>query len=342
MRLKEIAEKLNGVLNGEDIEIEGVSDLDFQREKTIAFVENKKYLEFFENSPISALILPENIISTKKPYITVKDIKESLAKLLSLFNPYDVRKKPVGIEERYPFVAIEKDVEIDEGVTIYPFTTIMSGSKIGRNTVIYSNCFIGRNVEIGENCVIKSGVKIDDGTTIGNNVIVHHNTVIGGDGFGYYQKDGKNVKIPQIGRIRIGNDVEIGACVTIDRATIGDTVIEDGVKIDNLVQIAHNVKIGANSIIVAQVGIAGSSKIGRNCILAGQSGIADHVVLENNVVVLAQSGVQSREYVKSGSILFGTPAKPAMEEKRIQAALLRLPELVKKLANIEKKLSDGK
>lgn len=339
MKLGELSRILSGNLFGEDVEISGVSDLEIQREGTIAFVESKKYLEFFEKTAVSALLLPEGLTSSVKPYIQVKDGKEAFAKLLSIFSTYDIKKRPKWQKSDFEGVFMEEGVEIEEDVIIFPFTTILAKTKIGRGTIIYSNCFIGRGVKIGSNCVIKSGVRIDDGIEIGDNVIIHHNSVIGGDGFGYYQKEGRNYKIPQIGRIRIGNDVEIGACVTIDRATIGETVIEDGVKIDNLVQIAHNVKIGKNTIIVAQVGVAGSSRIGSNCILAGQVGIADHVIIGDNVIVLAQSGVESGQKVESNQILFGTPAKPAIEEKRILVSLLKLPELVKKVSKIEKKLS---
>ncbi len=341
MKLSELAILTGGKLFGEDVEITGVSDLENQKKNTIAYVENKNYLSLFENSDVSALLLPSDLISQKKPYLSVEKPKEAFAKLLNAFNNFK-DLKPVLKESNFMGVLFEDGVVIKKGVFIYPFTTILKDTEIGENTIIYSNCFIGRNVKIGKNCIIKSGVKIDCNIEIGDNVIIHHNAVIGGDGFGYYQENGKSYKIPQIGSIKIGNDVEIGAGVTIDRATIGATIIGDGVKIDNLVHIAHNVKIGENSIIVAQVGIAGSSQIGKNCILAGQVGIADHVEIGDNVIVLAQSGIESQKKIDSGAIMFGTPARPAMEEKRIFAALSRLPELLKRVSQIEKILSGSK
>ncbi len=340
MKLSEIAKILDGKLMGEDTEINGVSDLNYQKTNTIAYVESEKFLSQMEDSNVSALLLPEGLTSSKKTYISVKKPKEAFAKLLDIFNKYK-NIKPILKPSSFDGVYFENEVKIGKDVFIFPFTTVLSGTTIGENTVIYSNCFIGRDVKIGKNCIIKSGVKIDSNIEIGDNVIIHHNAVIGGDGFGYYQENGVSYKIPQIGTIKIGNNVEIGAGVTIDRATIGETVIEDGVKIDNLVHIAHNVRIGANSIIVAQVGIAGSTIIGKNCIFAGQVGIADHVEIGDNVVILAQSGVESKAKISNGEVMFGTPARPVMEEKRIIASLGRLPEMLKRLNKIEKKLGIG-
>jgi UDP-3-O-[3-hydroxymyristoyl] glucosamine N-acyltransferase len=257
----------------------------------------------------------------------------AFSKVLDLFNPYKPYKREI-----YPAVYIEKGAKIGSNVTVLPFTSIMDNVLIGDNTVIYSQVYIGKNVRIGKNCLIKAGVKIDDETVIGDNVIIHHNAVIGGDGFGYIQKDGKNIKIPQIGRIIIGNDVEIGACVTVDRATVGETVIGDGVKIDNLVQVAHNVKIGEGTVIASQSGISGSSTIGAHCMIAGQVGIADHVDIGNSVMVLAQSGIGSGKAIENNRVIFGSPARDAIEEKRILASISRLPDLIKSINQIKKRL----
>jgi len=334
MKLSEIAKMVNGEFKGEDVEISGVSDLDNQAAGTIAYAENKKNLEKLEASPVSAILIPVELECKSKPFIVSKDVKIAFAKILTIFNPYEKYEHKI-----YPDVYIGENTKPGKDITIMPYTVIMGDSEIGDGTIIYSHVFIGKNVKIGRNCIIKAGVAISDGTEIGNNVIIHPNSVIGGDGFGYVQKDRKNVKIPQIGRIVIGDDVEIGACVTIDRATIGETVIGSGTKIDNLVQIAHNVKIGENSIVVSQTGIAGSSRIGKNCILAGQVGIADHVEIQDNVILMARSGIESHQVVEKGSVLLGTPAKPFMEQKRIYAAEKRLPEMVKILSR-EKKASE--
>ncbi len=331
MKLSEIASRLGLSYQGEDIEIEGVSGLDHPAPKTIGFIENKRMATEAENSVIAAFIVPEGVTLTK-PFLVAKEPKYTFSLVVEWFSPYQPYE--VGIS---PQAYVHPTARLGKNVTILPFACIMEGVEIGDNTVIYSHVFVGKGSRIGNNCIIKSGVKIDDLTTIGDRVIIHHNTVIGGDGFGYVVHDGKNAKIPQIGRIRIGNDVEIGACVTVDRAALGETVIEDDVKIDNLVQIAHNVHIGAHSIIVAQVGIAGSTSLGEGCILAGQVGVADHVKIGDRVVVMAQSGIEDKE-VPSGKILFGTPARDFMEQKRILAAQLRLPDLVKRVGEIEKRL----
>jgi UDP-3-O-[3-hydroxymyristoyl] glucosamine N-acyltransferase len=332
MKLSRIAELINGEMTGNDTEISGISDLDSQKENTIAFADNKKHLELLSQTAVAALIVPSDLDCPLKPSIRVADPKLAFTKVLSLFSPYKPYQKKI-----YPNVYIEESAKIGKNVTILPFTNIMDHAEIGDETVIYSQVYIGKNVKIGKNCVIESGVKIDDESVIGDAVVIHHNSVIGGDGFGFIQKDGRNIKLPQIGKIVIEDEVEIGACVTIDRATMGETRISKGVIIDNLVQIAHNVKIGENSIIISQTGISGSSTIGKNCILTGQVGISDHVHIGDNVVILAKSGVEDR-HVESGRVIFGYPARDVMEQKRIFASLPKLPELIKTVRELQKKL----
>lgn len=341
MKLSEIASLIGGTLEGKDTDITGVSDLDEQFPGTIAFADNKKNLEKLISTAVAALILPAELTCTEKPVIRVTSPKFAFLKVLEKFSPYRDHKK-----ETYPNVYIEKTAKIGKNPSILPFAVIMDNAVIGDDAVIYSHVYIGRDVKIGNHCVLKAGVVIDDGTVIGDNCIIHHNTVVGGDGYGYIQKDGRNIKVPQIGRIVIGNDVELGAGVTIDRATMGETVIGNGVKVDNLVQIAHNVKIGDDSIIISQVGIGGSSTIGKNCFLTGQVGIADHVTIGDGVVLLAQSGVESKQVIESGKFFFGTPAREMMPQKRIYAAMERLPQALKTLNIMKKKLgiedNDGK
>jgi UDP-3-O-[3-hydroxymyristoyl] glucosamine N-acyltransferase len=333
MKLSEIARLIGEEVTGNDVEINGVSDLEHQEPHTIAYAENKRNLELLAVSSVAALIIPKGMAFSGKPVLLSENPKLAFSKVLALFSPY--KSYPQQI---YPNTYIEKSASIGKNVTIMPFACIMDNAQIGDKTVIYPQVFIGKNVKIGKNCIIKAGVKIDDETTIGDNVIIHHNSVIGGDGYGYIQKDEKNIKIPQIGRIVIEDDVEIGVCVAIDRATIGETRIGKGTKIDNLVQIAHNVKIGENSIIISQVGIAGSSTIGKNCIITGQAGVSDHVTLGDRVVVLAQSGIESKANIESGKIVLGTPARDMMEQKRIYAGLTRLSELIKTVNELKKNL----
>jgi len=318
-------------MRGNDIEISGVSNLDVQSEGTIGYAENKNTLTVMSRSPVSALILPTTIEYDGKPVISVDNPKLAFSRVLEMFSPYEPYEA-----KTYPNTYIATTAKLGKNVTVMPFACIMDGAVIGDDTLIYPHVFIGKNVKIGKKCVLKSGVKIDDLTEVGNNVIIHHNTVLGGDGFGYVQEGGRNLKVTQIGTISIGDHVEIGACVAIDRATVGKTEIGCGVKIDNLVQIGHNCKIGDNSILVSQVGIAGSSVLGKNCILAGQVGVADHVVMGDNVVILAQAGVEKRK-IDSNSVLLGTPARDAILTRRIFSAEEKLPEIIKTLREIKEK-----
>lgn len=323
MKLSRIAQLVQGSLEGDDLEISGLSNLDKQLKGTIAYADSKKNLHKLAGSEVSALILTPELEYTGKPVIRVTHPKIAFSQLLRLFSPYQEYAKGV-----YPQVYIDETAHIGRDVTIMPMTSIMKGAVIGDNTCIYPQVFIGQDVKIGRNCTIKAGVKIDDHTLIGDNVIIHHNSVLGGEGFGYIQQDGRNIKVPQIGNIIIEDDVEIGSCVTIDRSTIGSTLIKKGVKIDNLVQIAHNVTIDENCIFASQSGIAGSSTMGKNCFVLGQVGIADHVTIGDHVTLLAQAGVD-RHKIDSHSVLRGTPARDMMFSKRIDAAQERLPEILK-------------
>ncbi len=336
MKLSEIAVLINGEMRGNDIEISGVSNLDFQAEGTLGYAENKNTLSIMSKSTVSALILPLNMECDGKPVIMVENPKIAFSKVLELFSPYQTYSG-----KEYPNTYVSGSAKIGKNVTLMPFACIMDDAIIGDNTVVYSHVFIGKGVRIGKDCVLKSGVKIDDLTVIGDRVIIHHNSVIGGDGFGYIQVDGKNHKLAQIGTINIGNDTEIGACVTIDRATIGTTEIGEDVKIDNLVQIGHNCKIGDHSILVSQVGIAGSSTMGKNCIMAGQVGIADHITIGDNVVILAKAGVEKKN-IDSNSVLLGIPARDAILTRRIFAAEEKLPELIKTVRELKEKVENEK
>lgn len=330
MKLSELAREIGGVLDGADVEITGVSNLDVQAPGTIAYVEDKRKLAVFADSPVSALIVGRDVEYAGKPVVRVDDVKLAFAKLLGLFDTNG--KYAHGV---YPAAHVDITAKIGKHVTVMPFASIMENASVGDDTVIYSNVFIGRNVKIGTGCVIKAGAAVMDNCVVGDRCILHPNCVIGGDGFGYTPVNGRQVKIPQIGRVVLEDDVEVGACSTIDRATIGDTVIGSGVKIDNLVQVAHNCRIGENTILVSQVGIGGSTTVGKNCILAGQVGVTDHAGIGDNVVVLAKTGIDSK-HVESGKVLFGIPARDVMTAKRIYAAEERLPELVKTVRGLTK------
>jgi len=235
-------------------------------------------------------------------------------------------------------VVIEDNVEIGANTCID--RAFIGETIIGKGTKIDNLVQIAHNVKIGKNTIIVSQAGIAGSTEIGNNVIIHAGSVVGSDGFGYVNKEGKHYKIPHIGRVVIEDDVEIGANTCIDRAFIGETVIGKGTKIDNLVQIAHNVKIGKNVILVSQAGIAGSTEIGNNVIIAGQAGIVDHAKIGDNVVIMAKAGVEDRE-VPPNKVLLGIPARDALEQKRIFVAETKLPELLKRVKDIEDRLRYG-
>jgi UDP-3-O-[3-hydroxymyristoyl] glucosamine N-acyltransferase len=233
---------------------------------------------------------------------------------------------------------IAEDVRLGKDVTIGPYSVVEQGANIGDGTTIYSGCFIGQQTTIGRECVIYPQVMIRERITVGNRVMIHSGAVIGADGFGFVNVKGAHVKIPQIGIVEIEDDVEIGANVTIDRARFEKTLIGAGTKIDNLVQIAHNVKIGKNCIIVSQVGISGSSTIEDQVTLAGQVGVAGHLTIGENTVVFSKSGIPSS--IPPNSIVWGIPAKPHMHAKRVNAVIQKLPEYVKTIQGLLKRVEE--
>lgn len=332
MKLSEIARFFNAKIEGDyEIEISGVKGFEDAQEGDITYITSSKYAQVAQSSKASAFIVKEKISDLNKPQLIVENPQFVFAKLLEMFY---VKPHPFkGVSEKS---IIASTAQIGKNVTVYPFVYIDDGVTIGDNTVIYPFTFIGQGTSIGCDCVIYSNVTVRERIKIGNRVIIHAGTQIGSDGFGYIFHEGKHHKIPQIGGVIIEDDVEIGACVTIDRATTGNTIIGQGTKIDNLVQIAHNVKIGKNVIIVAQVGIAGSSKIGDGCILAGQVGISDHVEIEAGTIITAQSGVMPGKVQKG--VFSGTPIMPHREWLKANAIFQKLPELYKKIKELEEKI----
>jgi UDP-3-O-[3-hydroxymyristoyl] glucosamine N-acyltransferase len=284
----EIAELLEGELNGDpNIIIKGISGIREAEEGDITFLANRKYYSLMQTTRASAVIIPKDISFNLKPIIKVENPSLAFAKLISIFSPMKVAH-PKGI---HPTALIGKDVELGKDIGIGAYTVICDNVKIGDRTIVYSGCYIGHHTIIGSDTLIYPNVTVREEIKIGSRVIIHSGTVIGCDGFGYATVGGIHHKIPQVGIVEIGDDVEIGANVTIDRARFNKTVIGKGTKIDNLVQIAHNVIIGQNCIIVAQTGISGSTTIGKGVILAGQTGIVGHITIGDGAVVAAQSGV---------------------------------------------------
>lgn len=332
MKLSEIAHFFNAKIEGDsEIEISGVKGFEEAQEGDITYISSSKYATLAQNSKASAFIVKEKISDLNKPQLITENPQFVFAKLLEMF--YMKPQPYKGVSEK---AIIASTAHIGKNVTVYPFVYIEDDVKIGDNTVIYPFTFIGKETSIGSDCIIYPNVTVRERVKIGNRVIIHAGTQIGSDGFGYIFHEGKHHKIPQVGGVIIEDDVEIGACVTIDRATTGNTFIGKGTKIDNLVQIAHNVKIGQNVIIVAQVGIAGSSQVGDGCILAGQVGISDHVEIEAGTIITAQSGVMPGKVQKG--VFSGSPIMPHREWLRTNAIFQKLPELYKKLKEVEEKI----
>ncbi len=331
--LKEIASVINGkIIGDENIVITGVCDIKEAQEGDITFLAHPKYKPFIEKTRASAIITPKDIEFPPKATIQTENPSLAFTKVISMFMPRGA-KHPRGIDKT---ASIDKNAKLADSACVGACSVIEEGAAIAEGAIVYPNCYIGRNVKIGKNTLIYPNVTVREGSIIGENVIVHSGTVIGSDGFGYAEVEGAYHKIPQTGIVAIEDDVEIGANVAIDRARFGQTVIGKGTKIDNLVQIAHNVKIGPNSIIVAQAGISGSTTVGKNTILAGQAGLIGHIDLGDNVIVGAQAGV-SKSFPPN-TILLGSPAKPISEQKKIFACMSKLPEMFKTLKRIKKKL----
>jgi len=331
-RLKELAEFVGGKVIGDDeVEISSVAGIEAAQPGEITFIAHPRYLPKLAETKASAVIVSKETLSSPKPLLCVGNPYLAFAKILALYSqkPY----QPKGIDSR---AWISPVAQLGQELTIYPFVSIGDRCRIGDRVIIYPGVYVGEDSSIGEESVLYSNVSIYPGTVIGKRVILHSGVVLGADGFRYVKEGKKNVKIPQIGSVEIEDDVEIGANTTIDRATFGKTIVRRGVKIDNLVQVAHNVVIGEDSILVAQVGIAGSTKVGSNVTLAGQVGLADNIEIGDNVMVGAQSGVPSD--LAANQVYTGSPALPHREFLRAITAFPKLPEMRKTLIEIEKRL----
>jgi UDP-3-O-[3-hydroxymyristoyl] glucosamine N-acyltransferase len=335
MRLSEVAEKTGGRLDGDgDTDIRGVAGISEAGEGEISFIANPRYAAEAAVTKAAAVIVAEDWNSAcPAPLIRTKNPDEAFAKAAALF--YTPPPRPAnGI---HPSAVVAADAEIGERVSIGALCVIESGAKIGAGTVILPQCYIGRKAVLGEDCWLYPQVSLREEVRVGKRIIVHNGTVIGSDGFGY-SVDGQGVrtKIPQIGIVEIGDDVEIGANVTIDRARFGKTRIGNGVKIDNLVQIAHNVIIGDHVVVIAQVAIAGSVHIGNKVIIAGQAGVAGHLRIGDGVVIGAKAAVTKD--VEAGAYMIGVPAMPAAKFKRTQAGMLLLPKLKVRVTELEARI----
>lgn len=318
--------------------ITGVAALQEAEAGDISFLANPKYACQMETTRASAVIVAEN---WEKPcpaaLLKVSQPDKAFGQIAMLFAPAAVPR----IQGVHPSAVVGKNVTLGEGVSVGPLCVVEDEAQIGAGTVLAGSCYVGYRVKIGKNCLIYAQVSLREYVCLGDRVIIHDGSVIGSDGFGYAaDAQGVRTKIPQIGTVVIGDDVEIGANVTVDRARFGKTRIGKGVKIDNLVQIAHNVQIGDHAVIVAQVGISGSTFIGEKAILAGQSGVAGHLHIGAGAVIGGQAGVTKN--VAPGSFMTGMPAVPHADFMKAYALYLRLPDMRRKLSELEKRLPPSK
>ena len=336
MKLRDIASLVNGEIIGppeaDDVEITGVSGIRSAQEGDVTFLSDDRYRKYLPGCKASCVLVKESIEALQIAQLKVANPQLAFAKLLGHF--YVKPQNPLGVSEN---AIVSDKANIGKDVSIFPFAYISDNVSVGNRTIIYPHVFVGHDTTIGEDCVIYPNVTLRENVRIGNQVIVHSGSVIGSDGFGYVFEEGKHHKIPQVGGVIIEDDVEIGSNVSVDRATTGNTIIGSGTKIDNLVQIAHNVMVGKNSIIVAQVGIGGSTEIGDYVTLAGQVGIADHIMIESGTMIGAQSGVMGN--IAKG-IYTGSPVMPHRDWLKTQAIIAKLPELYKKIRELEGKIKE--
>jgi UDP-3-O-[3-hydroxymyristoyl] glucosamine N-acyltransferase len=335
------AEMIAALLSGEIVGDKGatvstVSAIDGGKAGSLAYLTNPKYEQYIYTTEASIVLVDKSFEpkgEIKATLIKVENVGECVLNLLEMYNAARPRKQ--GISK---LASVSEKATIGEGCYIGDFVVVEAGAKIGDNVQLYPQCYIGDNVTIGEGTKLYAGVKIYEGCVIGKNCILHAGAVIGADGFGFAPKaDGTFAKIPQLGNVILEDNVEIGANTCIDRAKTDSTIVHSGVKLDNLIQLGHNVEVGANTVMSAQVGIAGTTKVGSNCFIAGQVGIADHVVVGNRVKIGSKSGIDKS--VGDDEIRFGYPALPGMQYHRSFAVFRQLPDMAQKLREIEKRVN---
>jgi UDP-3-O-[3-hydroxymyristoyl] glucosamine N-acyltransferase len=315
--------------------IAGVAGLDEANRGDVTFFGNAKYLPALRRTKATAAFVPLDFVEPLPCVaLRVENPSAAFARVVEHFLPPPVKFAP-GV---HPTAVVAAGVELGEGVSIQPYAVIEEGVCIGAGSVIGAHCYVGHRTQIGANCLLYPHVTLREGTLLGNRVIIHSSAVIGGDGFGFIPQDGKHVKVPQVGIVQIDDDVEIGACTTIDRARFGRTWIQAGTKIDNLVQIAHNVVLGEHCLIASQTGISGSARFGRYCTLAGQVGVVGHVEVGDHVLVMAKSGISKN--TASNTTLLGMIGGPIAEERELMVHYRRLPKTVARLKALEAEVAE--
>jgi UDP-3-O-[3-hydroxymyristoyl] glucosamine N-acyltransferase len=332
--LKELAEHVGGEVRGDgQMVIKAVSTLDKAGAGEITFLSNKKYESLLKTTKASAVIVAKPA-ETDAALLIAEDPYYALMQIVVLLHGHRKHKK-VGVSERS---SVAKTAKFGANCNVYDFAVISENARIGKNCCIYPGAFIGPDVKMGDDCIVYANAVIYNGCEIGSRVIIHANAVIGEDGYGFATHKGKHYKIPQIGRVVLEDDVEIGACCTIERATLGNTIIGKGTKVGDMVAIGHGANIGPHCLLVPQVGISGSATLGHHCVLAGQVGVVGHIKIGNMVTIGAQSGVGHD--IPDGATVLGTPAIEANKTKRVYASIQHLPEMRKSIRELEKRLAD--
>ena len=340
--MKFTAAQIAGILEGEvegnpEVEVSKLSKIEEGIPGSLSFLSNPKYTQYIYTTKASAVIVDKDFKAENKintTLIRVDDAYKSFSKLLEYYN--QVKMNKTGIEQP---VFISESANYGKNIYIGAFAYISDNVKIGDNVKIYPNVYIGDNVIIANDVTLFSGAKIYSDTQIGDNCVIHSSAILGADGFGFSPNEkGEFIKVPQTGNVIIEENVDIGAATSIDRATLGSTIIRKGVKLDNQIQIAHNVEIGKNTVIAAQTGIAGSTKIGENCMIGGQVGIAGHLSIGNNVRIQAQSGIGRN--VKDNETLQGSPAFTYNDYNKSYVHFKNLPKIIHRLTTIEKNITN--
>lgn len=339
----QIAQLLEGEVVGDiNVEVSGLSKIDEGKKETLSFLANPAYKEFIYTTEASLVIVskdfePEKTLPESLTLIKVDDAYSSFAKLLALYNELKYDRK--GISEN---AYVDPTAEVGEDVYIGAGAVVESGVKISNGTKIFPQAYIGQNVRLGEKTLIHPAARVLADCEVGSHCVLHAGVIIGGDGFGFVPNSENNYqKVAQIGNVIIEDHVEIGAGTTIDRATLGHTIIRRGAKIDNLIQIAHNVEVGENTVIAAQTGIAGSTKIGKNCMIGGQVGIVGHITIADGVKIAAQSGI-GHDIREEGTIFQGSPAFSIGDYKRSYVGFKNLPDLMKEVKALKEEIKNLK
>ena len=330
--LRELARAVGGQVHGAaDTTISGAASLEQAQPGDLAYVDGERFVKAALDSKATAFVVAQPLAGLPRLQLVVPNPKYAFARLVQQFfvAPYKAR----GIAQQ---ISQGTGVTIGPEVSIWPFVTLGDRVRIGARVTLYPGVFVGDDSVVEDDCLLYPNVTVREQCTIGKRVIIHSGTVIGSDGFGYVQQDGRHHKIPQIGTVVIEDDVELGANVTVDRATFGRTVIKRGTKVDNLVQIAHNVTVGEHNILVAQVGIAGSTTLGSHVVVGGQAGLADHIQIGDQVMIAARSGVNRS--LTGNQIVSGSPAMPHEVSIKAQAVIPRLPELRQLVRDLEQRM----